>query len=258
MKNKAIVLLHSFDELISCLTDEEAGRLLKAIFDYDIRGNTTEFEDRAVMFLYKQICNCLDTHKTHYKKVCNERKKSAEKRWCASEAEEKSTEAMQMHANAYSEMQMHANAYNININEKENIKVNVNEKENINENVCVNEIKAAGFENADTHTHKKAYGEFSNVYLTDEEYRHVMTKLPDGKRRLQSLSAYIEATGKRYSNHYAQLLNWSFYGNEPSLRTGEGYGAKSRKPPGERREPTFDVSEFTKKALNPVFVPPTE
>ena len=30
------------------------------------------------------------------------------------------------------------------------------------------------------------------------------------------------------------------------------------KPPGERREPTFDVSEFTKKAVNIKFVPPSE
>ena len=31
-----------------------------------------------------------------------------------------------------------------------------------------------------------------------------------------------------------------------------------QKPPGERREPTFDVSEFTKKALNIKYVPPED
>ncbi len=31
-----------------------------------------------------------------------------------------------------------------------------------------------------------------------------------------------------------------------------------QKAPGERREPTFDVSAFTKRALNPVYVPPQE
>ena len=72
MKNKATLLLHSFDELIGCLTDEEAGRLLKAILDYDIRGNTTDFDDRAMRFLFVQIRNSLDTHKAHYEKVCDE------------------------------------------------------------------------------------------------------------------------------------------------------------------------------------------
>ena len=31
-----------------------------------------------------------------------------------------------------------------------------------------------------------------------------------------------------------------------------------QKPPGERREPTFDVSEFTKKAIGIKYVPPKD
>ena len=31
-----------------------------------------------------------------------------------------------------------------------------------------------------------------------------------------------------------------------------------QKPPGERREPTFDVSEFTKKAVGIKYVPPKD
>ena len=83
--------------------------LLKAILDYDIRGEKTDFEDRAMLFLYSQIINSLDTHKEHYERVCNVRKKSAEKRWDSSEKSKKKDEAMQMHANAY----------NINTNVKE-------------------------------------------------------------------------------------------------------------------------------------------
>jgi len=240
MKNKATLLLHSFDELISCLTDEEAGKLLKAILDYDIRGCITDFDDRALRFLYTQIKNSLDTHKQHYEKVCDVRKKSIQKRWDKPNGDVKTCEPIQMYTNEY------------NINKKENVKANSNE--NSNENVSVKESKAECFENPDTQTHKKAYGDFSNVYLTDEEYELVRTRLPDGERRLQSFSAYIAATGKTYSNYYARLVNWNFYGNEPRLRL---WGEK-KKPPGERREPTFDVSLFTKKALNPVFVPPEE
>lgn len=243
MKNKATLLLHSFDELISCLTDEEAGRLLKAIFDYDIRGESTEFEDRALMFLYIQIRNTLDTNKEHYEKVCDVRRKNIQKRWEKPKAEGETDGSIQMYTNEY----------NINIKEKENIKV----KENSNENVKENESKAEGFENADTHTHKKAYGDFSNVFLTDEEYE-LVAKMPDGERRLQSFSAYIAATGKTYANYYAGLLNWNYYGNAPRFRQARGDVSKSKKPPGERREPTFDVSAFTKKALNLVYVPPQE
>ena len=110
--------------------------------------------------------------------------------------------------------------------------------------------------NPEAHTHKKAYGQFNNVFLTDEEYNRVCRELPDGIRRLESFSAYIAATGKTYANHYARLINWSFYGNDDTAVWSKAQRAK--KPPGERREPTFDVSAFKRKALNPVYVPPEE
>ena len=259
MKNKATLLLHSFEELIAHLTDEEAGALLKAILTYDIRGETTDFEDRALMFLYTQIAHSLDTHKEHYEKVCEARKKNASKRWDISKKTSKNDEAMQMHANAYN-ISINENE-NIKTNENENVNVNKNSKKNENECVNVNEDKKESGADADsplTQTHKKAYGEFSNVFLTDEEHRLVLEKLSEGQRRIDSLSAYIKSTDKHYSDHYATLINWSFYGNEAkTLQKWPGTADKTKKPPGERRDPTFDVSEFTKKALNPKYVPPT-
>lgn len=246
MKNKATLLLHSFDGLISHLNDEEAGMLLKAILAYDIRGEKTDFEDRALLFLYCQIINSLDTHKEHYEKVCEARKNSIKKRWEKSKDKQQKDESIQMYTNEY----------NINENIKQNEKENINE--NSNENVNV--IENSKDDKADTQTQKKACGDFSNVFLTDEEYRLVREKLPDGEKKLQSLSAYIASTGKNYANHYARLLNWSLY--DDSTAKGSQLlpwdKVKNQKPPGERREPNFDVSEFKKKALNLKFVPPPD
>lgn len=249
MKHKAIFLLHSFDELVSHLTNEEAGILLKAIFDYDIRGKVTEFDDRALLFLFTEIKRSLDRNKEHYEDVCKKRAESAKKRWMNMSAESDEKETMQMHPNGWK--------VNTNVKDKENINV----KENVNvkdkENTKGKEYKGEGFEKPDTQIHKKPYGEFGNVYLTDEEYRLVCERLSEGQRRLQSLSAYMKATGKKYSDHYAQLINWSLYGESGSRGRGET-SQKKIKPPGERREPTFDVSEFTKKAVGIKYVPPTE
>ncbi len=247
MKNKATLLLHSFDGLINHLNDEEAGMLLKAILDYDIRGERTDFEDRAMLFLYSQIINSLDIHKQHYEKVSEARKNSAKKRWGGNDSKE-----------SESAMQLHANAYNINTNVKTNEKENTNENMNVNENEKEN--KAVGSEEPDIHKHKKAYGVFSNVFLTDEEYRLIKESLPSWERRVNSLSAYIASSGKRYENHYAKLLGWTLYEDVPLKKSAPPMTEreKSRRPPGERREPTFDVEAFRKKALNPVFVPPQD
>ncbi|NCB47782.1 hypothetical protein EOM81_12305 [bacterium] len=56
---------------------------------------------------------------------------------------------------------------------------------------------------------KKPYGEFLNVYLTDEEYQKLYDKFFDYKERIEKLSAYIKQKDKRYKSHYATLLVWS-------------------------------------------------
>lgn len=57
---------------------------------------------------------------------------------------------------------------------------------------------------------KKVYGEFKNVFLTDEEYKKLKDKfgasLPD---RIEGLSSAIESKGYQYRSHYATLLNWA-------------------------------------------------
>ena len=54
------------------------------------------------------------------------------------------------------------------------------------------------------------YGEFKNVKLKDEEYKKLEERF--GKHRtdelIEELSTYMASKGKRYSSHYATLLNW--------------------------------------------------
>lgn len=54
---------------------------------------------------------------------------------------------------------------------------------------------------------KKSYGEFNNVLLTDEEYN----KLEQANliNYIDTLSMYIESTGKKYKSHYATILTWN-------------------------------------------------
>lgn len=244
MKNKAIFLLHSFDDLINHLTDEEAGQLLKAVYDYDMRGIERDFDDRSMFFLFHQIKDTLDKHQQHYQDVCEARKKSAKKRWREEKTEDKNEADMQMHANAYKEKEKEKVKENLKENEKEN--VNVKENETV--------VKAVGFEPESIHTHKSTYGEFKNVFLTPEEHKRLTERFADAERRIDSLSAYMKSTGKTYLDHYAQLINWHPYGSEPAA----GDRRAEKKPPGERREPTFDVSAFTKKAVGIKYVPPEE
>lgn len=57
---------------------------------------------------------------------------------------------------------------------------------------------------------KVIYGEFKNVKLTDEEYQKLCAKFSEKNTLIiiEELSAYMASKGKRYSSHYATLLNW--------------------------------------------------
>lgn len=56
---------------------------------------------------------------------------------------------------------------------------------------------------------KHKHGEFKNVLLTDEELQKLQDKFSDWNERLESLSYYLESTGKKYKSHYATILSWA-------------------------------------------------
>jgi hypothetical protein len=53
-------------------------------------------------------------------------------------------------------------------------------------------------------------GEFENVSLSDEELGKLYDRFTEQKTKecIEELSSYMASKGKRYSNHYATLLNW--------------------------------------------------
>jgi CTP-dependent riboflavin kinase len=63
---------------------------------------------------------------------------------------------------------------------------------------------------------KNIYGTFNNVKLTDDEYQKLKDKFPDYEQRIDNLSEYIASKGKRYSSHYATILNWSRKDTKPT------------------------------------------
>jgi hypothetical protein len=56
----------------------------------------------------------------------------------------------------------------------------------------------------------KVCGEFENVKLKKEEYEKLVKKFGEtgAKERIENLSRYIASKGKKYTSHYATILNW--------------------------------------------------
>ena len=53
------------------------------------------------------------------------------------------------------------------------------------------------------------FGEYRNVFLTEKEYKQLQTDFSGLDSLVEQLSAYIQSTGKKYSDHAATLCIWA-------------------------------------------------
>lgn len=57
---------------------------------------------------------------------------------------------------------------------------------------------------------KKTYGEFNNVFLSDDEFKSLNERFNGTLSvKLENLSGYVASTGKKYKSHYHTILNWA-------------------------------------------------
>ena len=78
---KALLLHHDFYRMFKLLTEEEIGRLIMAVFEYDINGVITDFDDRLMVSCFLRLKDSIDTYNVKYEETCQKRIEAARKRW---------------------------------------------------------------------------------------------------------------------------------------------------------------------------------
>lgn len=107
---------------------------------------------------------------------------------------------------------------------------------------------------------KKKYGEFQNVFLTDEEYYKSLEKYgePILLQMIEKLSTYLKSKGDKYKNHYATFSSWvhktileengnnnsNKNGNNPQWANGGTNGVQRQ---GGKQPYVFSGAEFSAK-----------
>lgn len=69
---KAFLLYYDYFEIISELNDEQAGKLLKAIYEYLLYGTEIDSQDGMLRIVWKQIKNNLSRDMEKYEKAVEE------------------------------------------------------------------------------------------------------------------------------------------------------------------------------------------
>lgn len=78
---ETFILYTSYKDAIMVLSDEQAGRLLKAIFEYATTGIKQEIDDTAVKFAYMLIVSQIESSNKQYQKKCERLRANIQKRW---------------------------------------------------------------------------------------------------------------------------------------------------------------------------------
>ena len=190
MTKDSFVLKTDYDDRLNDLTDEEIGKLIRAIFKYEKFQEEPKL-DRLLMNIFNFIKVDLDKNREKYEKKCKRNKEAVEKRW-----NEKDT-------NEYERIKKIQTYTNDTDNDNEydsDYEYDISKKENIQKKKCVSKRKDS--------LQKKKYGNYKHVLLTDKEYKALQKDYTNYQELIDYLDEYMEMKTYKVKSHYLAIKRW--------------------------------------------------
>lgn len=103
-----------------------------------------------------------------------------------------------------------------------------NIRDNIDDNILIRE---------NARTQKKAYGEFKNVLLSDDEYNLLIEQFGNPEQLIKRLDEYKEQSGKQYNSDFMTIKKWVV----EAVKEDE-----AKKPPIDE---TYNINDINRKAM---------
>lgn len=185
--NDSFILYTSYYAIIEGLTDEQLGKLMRAIFIYARDGEVINLEPTLRM-AFAFIKDDMERNQAKYNEKREKLRANAQKRWQKKQMDANAEEPQQKHAKAYKSMQMDANAeialHNDNVYDNEYVNDNVNDNVNdVSKETDILEPSKEGIQSASVKTEAPGGGKGSksqNIdYAAVKEYwnrKHDETK----------------------------------------------------------------------------------
>ena len=205
-KKKSFILYADYIKHIERLSDDEAGKLFKAIFCYVNNGRLPDLDGMAAM-AFSFISNQLDNDLQKYEETCKKRsdKVNSAKKATGDLCDTNDT------------------------NEYKSIFCNTNDTDNdsVNDNENVNDIDNDSV--SVLHSNMRPMGEHHTIHLTQKQYNDLCEKYSQAvvERYIDKIDHYLYSNGKApYKNHYDTVIKWI-----------EEDGAKAQPS----KQPSFDL-----------------
>ena len=191
---KGFILFLNFLPMIDALTDEEAGRLIKAIMHHENGEEIDLTNDRLVHAAYLGITPQIDLQNEKWEKTKEARREAGRRGGLA-----KSSNAKQTLAN--------------DSNAKHKVKVKVKDKVKV-------EVKENKSGQAAPVRHH--FGANGKVLLTDDDLEKLYEAhgQEDTMAAIEIMDGYLTANGRSYKNYRQALENWAYRAVEENKQKG--------------------------------------
>lgn len=182
-----MILYTSYEEKFCLLSDEEFGKLVRSMIQYQKTGIIPEIEELAVKLAFSMAKVDVDKNNEKFEKVCQRNRENG-KKGGRPKNPENPVGFLGTQQNPENPVEPKKAEYEYEY-EYENDK----DKKKVKKS-----------------THK--YGAFSHVRLTDEEYNKLISDYgeEETKQAIQKVDEYCEETGKRYKNYSLVLRRWGY------------------------------------------------
>jgi hypothetical protein len=183
--NDSFILYTSYYAIIEGLTDEQLGKLMRAIFIYARDGEVIN-QEPTLRMAFAFIKDDMERNQAKYNEKREKLRANAQKRWQKKQLDANAEEQQQKHTKAYKSMQLDANAeialHNDNVYDNEYVNDNVDDSDVSNETDILEPSKE-GILSASVKTEAPAGGKVSKSQKIDyagiKEYwnrKHYETK----------------------------------------------------------------------------------
>ncbi len=253
MKN-SFVLYYDVIGNLDYLTDRELGKLMRAVFKYELEGAEPSFKDRLMLSSFVTIKNSLDRSKEKYEKVCQKNRKAASSRWEKEKEMHSNSDVCKCIPTDAKNADSDSDSDSVSDSDSDSDSVYVSDSVPVTEKVhpqkrdaqMVNTYTPSAEKTeskGDFFTQKEQlYGLFRNVRLLPAEYQQLKNSFPDADKRIEELSAYISSSGKSYENHFAKLTQWVSFAPTKKEKPRDAVSPGS--------DAAYDIDEYMQRAYN--------
>ena len=223
MNKRSFILYHDYAPQFNRLSDEQCGKLIKGIFEYEITGEYPSLPKTADM-AFGFIRNALDENRKQYEEVCKRRSEAG-----------KNSGVVRREKNKTNKM---------NKCSFEGTKQPDTDTETVTDTDTVTDRER---EEKNAHTlSKKARGDFENVFLSDQEYQRLCKDYgndvaDEAIELLSTRMARDDNSRYKNENHFATIKDWVITAvNEERVKKQNLESQKTKSSAKKPTTPGFD------------------